>query len=293
MEMKYLRTFLELSKELNFTKTAEKLGYTQANVTFHIKTLEQELHAPLFNRLGKKITLTETGKKLLPMVIQMESLKKSILDIGNEDDETDTIRIGVCDSLCVTRVPNIISVYKEQHTAVNFSVEILKCSEFYQKLAEDQIDLAFTIGYLKKVNEIMHTAEIEEPIYVLCSSNNPLSKKKSLTPSDFSGIPLILAEKASYYRMNFEQDLVRNNITPHIMIETESIQAIKKLTESGLGVCILPGVAARDEIESGSLVILDYKCNYGIYSHIIWHSDKCLSNCQKNFLRFAETMITN
>lgn len=291
MEIKHLHTFLILSQELNFTRAAEKLGYTQSNVTFHIKALEQELHTPLFNRLGKNISLTDAGKNLLPLAAQMLALEKNILALQEEASGRGTIRIGVCDSLCVNRLPKIIYDYKKEHPYVNISLEILRCSEFYSKLAQDQIDLAFTIGYLRKEENILYAAEKEEPICVLSAPDFPLARKSHLTPMDFANVPLILAEKAAYYRVNFERDLIQNNIIPRIMVETESIQAIKRLTEKSLGVCIMPKVAALEELASGSLVILDYACNYGIHSHIIWHKDKHLSSCQQNFLNFAVSFL--
>ncbi len=292
MDLRYLKSFYILSQELNFTRAAEKLGYTQANVTLQIQSLEEEVHTQLFNRIGKNITLTETGKKLVPIVAKMINLEESIVHI--EDDEgSGTIRIGVCDSLCINRVPKIICKFKEQYPNVTFTLDILKCSEFYSKLTQNQLDLAFTIGYLKKEEHIYYSAEMEEKIAVLASPNHPLTKKNSLTAKDFSGIPLILAEKAAYYRINFERDLLINNITPMIIIETESIQAIKKLTENGLGISIMPEVAVQEELKNGALSVLNYSCNYDIYSHIIWHKDKQLSACQKSFISFAEKQIMN
>lgn len=71
-------------------------------------------------------------------------------------------------------------------------------------------------------------------------------------------------------------------------METESIQAIKNLTESGLGVCILPRVAANTEIELGKLIPLDYICDYYIQSQLIWHQDKWLSPIIKDFINITE-----
>ena len=293
MELKQIHTFLELSKTLNFTKAAEKLGYTQANVTIHIKQLEEELHTQLFNRMGKTITLTDAGLQLIPHATEMLHMEEKMLNVNANTKDFGSIRIGVCDSLCVYRLPKIIYQYKKVYPNVNVTLTILKCSEFYDALTLGQIDIAFTIGYLQKEKNIYYTAEKEEKIYVLASKEHPLTKKSNLSPTDFSGIPLILAEPAAYYRQNFLQDLIKNSILPQIMVETESIQAIKKLTEQGLGVCIMPEIAAIEDIESGILVPLDYICNYGIHSHIIWHKDKYLSSCQKEFINMASTHILN
>ena len=283
MELKQLKIFYSLAQELNFTRVAEKIGYTQANVTIQIKSLEDELQTKLFNRMGKQISLTEDGQKLLTLVSDMLKLEDSISHIKQDSVEQGSIRIGVCDSLCAFRLPNVISAYKKLYPQVEISLNILKCSEFYPLLLRNQIDIAFTIGYLRKEEDICYISETYEPIYVFASPSFSLAHKKGLTAKDFSGVPLILA---AYYRQNFEQDLIRANITPRIMVETESIQAIKKLTEKGLGVCVLPRIAAVEEIEQKRLVTLDYTCDYEIYSHIIWHKDKQLSPCQKEFLAF-------
>ncbi|MDD6038279.1 MAG: LysR family transcriptional regulator [bacterium] len=291
MELKQLDMFYSLAKELNFTRTAEKLGYTQANITIQIKALEEELKVPLFNRMGRQISLTDEGEKLLLLASQVLELKDTISHISENRVDVGRIRIGVCDSLCVTRLPKLIGSYKQLFPNIDITLNILKCSEFYPLLAKNEIDLAFTIGYLKKEEDICYTAERLEPICVLASPSHHLCDKKNLRAKDFQGVPLILAEQAAYYRQNFEKDLIRENITPRIMVETESIQAIKKLTEQGLGVCILPRIAATDEIDSGRLAVLDYRCDYGIYSHIIWHNKKRLSPCQREFLSYAAEVL--
>ena len=287
MELKQLKIFSVLAQELNFTRAAENLGYTQANVTIQMKSLEDELQTKLFNRMGRQISLTEDGEKLFGLTIEILGLVDTISNIKQKSVEKGSIRIGVCDSLCVSRIPEIISEYKKLYPNVEITLNILKCSEFYPLLLKNQIDVAFTIGYLRKEEDICYTAENMEPICVLSAPSFPLHKKKNLSVRDFSGVPLILTEKAAYYRQNFEQELIRGNVTPRIMVETESIQAIKKLTERGLGVCILPRIAALEEIEQKRLVVLDYECDYGIYSHIIWHKNKQLSPCQKEFLSYS------
>lgn len=67
MDLKNLKTFLVLCKIQNFTKTAKYLHYAQPNVTAQIKQLEKELNVQLFERLGKNVTLTSSGKELIPL----------------------------------------------------------------------------------------------------------------------------------------------------------------------------------------------------------------------------------
>jgi DNA-binding transcriptional LysR family regulator len=292
MDFKQLQTFYELSNELNFTRVADKLGYTQSCITLHIKKLEEELGVTLFDRIGRKVTLTEAGRGLVPTVSQILKLSQNFQELSGEDaGRAGTIRIGICDSLCIERMPAIIKAYKQVFPKVELHIRILKCSEFLHELRENKIDLAYTIGYLSKVPEIQFTAERIEPICVLAAREDPLALRKNLRPEDFAGVPLIMAEPAAYYRRNFLNDLERNAVTPKVILETESIQAIKNLTESGLGVCVLPKVAAGAEINTGRLIPLDYICDYDIRSQMIWHRDKWLSTAMKEFIRIAEEVI--
>lgn len=292
MDFKQLETFYRLSSVLSFTKTADELGYTQSCVTQQIKKLEEELGAPLFDRIGKKITLTEVGGRMIPLTLQILKMTQNFHRLSAEDvNDTRTLQIGVCDSLCIERMPAIVKAFRKNHGNVEIYLRILKCSEFLNELRENKIDLAYTIGYLNKIPEINYTGEAVEPIYVLASPDHPLASKKNLTPKDFSGVPLILTEPAAYYRRNFLNDLQRSGIEPKIVLETESIQAIKNLAASGLGVCILPKVAASGEMNDGKLVCLDYPCDYDIRSQLIWHRDKWLSPLMKDFIRTACQVI--
>jgi DNA-binding transcriptional LysR family regulator len=293
MDFKQLQTFYIVSKELNFTKAAQQLGYTQSCVTLHIQKLEEELGVPLFERIGKKVFLSDAGKNLLPTTMQLLKMTQNLKDITQKNSlETGSIRIGICDSLCIEKMPLIIKSFKHQYPNVDIYLKILKCSEFINELRENNIDLAYTIGYLNKIPEIQYCAEVTETICVLAAPDFPLTLKKNLYTKDFDGIPFILTESASYYRKNFLAELEQSAITPKIILETESIQAIKNLTESGLGVCILPQVAANAEIKAGKLVCLDYTCDYGIQSQLIWHRDKWLSPILNEFINITKEVAS-
>src|SRR5580698_9776358 len=70
MEVRQLQIFCALSEELNFTRTAEKVHTVQSNVTAQIKALEEELGTPLFDRLGRRVTLTDAGRRFQPFAEQ-------------------------------------------------------------------------------------------------------------------------------------------------------------------------------------------------------------------------------
>ena len=81
MDLRQLNAFLTITKLQNFTAAANSLGYAQSTVTTQIKLLEEELGVKLFERMGKSISLTYEGKKLLPYAKQMIKLDSDIKNV--------------------------------------------------------------------------------------------------------------------------------------------------------------------------------------------------------------------
>ncbi|MED0674399.1 LysR family transcriptional regulator [Aneurinibacillus thermoaerophilus] len=87
MEIRHLNTFKAVIQTGSFTKAAELLNYSQSTVTFHIKAIEEELGTPIFDRIGKRIFLTEAGEKLLPHAIQILNVFRNVKEATGEHGE--------------------------------------------------------------------------------------------------------------------------------------------------------------------------------------------------------------
>ena len=118
MDIKQLQTFLTASETLSFTQTAQLLDYAQSSITAQIKSLEEELGVVLFERLGKRITLSEEGKRLQQYAKKMLDLntemKKAVL---NEQAQA-VLKIGAQESQCVYRLPLILQQFQKFHPHV-------------------------------------------------------------------------------------------------------------------------------------------------------------------------------
>lgn len=81
MEMRHVKTFCAIVKYGNFSKAAHALGYAQSTVTAHMKALENDLHIPLFDRLGKKVLLTKAGHQFHPYALELLSIYEKAQEI--------------------------------------------------------------------------------------------------------------------------------------------------------------------------------------------------------------------
>lgn len=293
MDFKQLSAFVEISKIQSFTAAANTLGYAQSTVTTQIKLLEGELGVKLFERIGKNVTLTHEGKKLLPYAKQMLKLSHDVKNaVFNEEKPSGTLTIGAAESLCVIRLPEILKEYRKLYPDVDVSLKFGSCADFRHFLKNNIIDVAFSLGRKIDDDDFISEVEFDEPMLLLAYPGHPLIDKAEVLPKDIENVPLILTETGCSYRAAFENILNEYNVKANLVLETGSVQAIKQFTMSGLGITLLPKVAVKDEVAGGKLVPLNWKGpDFEIISQVLYHKDKWISPALKEFLRLSKRIM--
>src|SRR5271166_4714067 len=115
MEVRQLQIFRTLSEELNFTRTAEKVHTVQSNVTAQIKTLEEELGSPLFDRLGRRVSLTDAGRNFLPFAEQaLIAMEQGLRAVQTGAEPSGPLRIGAPESVLTYRLPLILRLFHKR-----------------------------------------------------------------------------------------------------------------------------------------------------------------------------------
>ena len=293
MDLKQLKSFLMISKLQSFTQSADALGYAQSTITTQIKLLESELEVKLFERMGKTVTLTHEGKKLLPYAKQMLKLASEIKSIkSNDSDPSGILTIGAAESLCVLKLPEILKEYRKLYPKVEVSLKFGNCTDFRHFLRDNIIDVAFSLGTKIVADDFITEIVFDEEMLLLTAPGHPLINKEVVYPKDIENEPLILTELGCSYRAVFENILRSYNIKPNMILETGSVQAIKQFTMSGLGLTLLPRVAVKEELAQGKMVTLNWSGpDFGIVSQVLYHKDKWLSPALKAFLNLSRNML--
>lgn len=289
MDMKQLNTFLTVGDLLNFTKAADRLGYAQSSITAQIQQLETELGTALFERIGKKVTLTDAGRRLVPyasQIIQLSNTMKTA--VSEKGGLTGTLTVGTAESLSIYRLPAVIKEYRKLFPEVNIELKLLNCTEFLPGLSNGSIDIAFAIGSRIETKYTVEVLELQEHIQVLAYPEHPLTRKKKIVPKDFDGEALLLTGRGCCYRGAFMKRLGDENVVPRVVLETDSIQVIKQAAMSGLGICVLPAVSVPEEVAEGKLAPLDFDTSYfKIVSQLFYHKDKWISPALSEFIRLS------
>jgi DNA-binding transcriptional LysR family regulator len=171
---------------------------------------------------------------------------------------------------------------------VEIFLTVLKDTNYLTLLINNTIDLAFVLDTPIDNDILVNASSYSEEISMVCAPSFSLSKKRKLSINDFTDMPFILTEKECCYRKQFEKDLNDVSISPKVILETSSPDVIKKITMSGIGVCILPKIVVQKELDNHTLVKLNYKKDYNIHAQLIHHKDKWISDILQDFITVAK-----
>lgn len=290
LEIKHLFTFLTAAKTLNFTQTARMLDYAQSSITAQIKSLEEELGTPLFERLGKRIFLTEAGLQLKYYAEKMIKLDKEMRDtVAGENELKPILTIGAQESQCTYRLPVILQKFKQLYPHVELIFKPVHTSEIAKNLLQtDTLDLAFITDTRKVVSTIHTETLLEEELVLVASPTHHLHRKEKLTLEEIVKETILLTEKGCSYRTQFESKFHQEGIYPDQVIEFVSIEAIKQCAIAGLGIALLPRMVVEKEINNESLLQLPISLALNqIFTEMAWHKDKHIPSYLEVFIQIV------
>ncbi|KZD45582.1 putative transcriptional regulator YwqM [Bacillus cereus] len=265
MEIRHLITFKTIVEKGGFNKTAEHLGYAQSSITTHIKELEKELGRPLFDRLGKKVMLTQYGHEFLSYATKIIELHNQSLNIDKEPQGD--LTLGISESLTIGRIPSILLEYKTKYPKVNLALKSLENYDVTKSLQNGEIDIALLLEKDGWRQEELHSEKLIRERMVLIS---PLNEALFHTA--------LYSELRCSYKSVFDEYIRHQEIDIKESLEFQSIEAIKQCVKSGLGVSLVPYFSVKEELESNKLKGKFVSQQHSsISTYLTYHKDKWLS----------------
>jgi len=279
MELKHLQTFLAVARLLNFGGAAQALNYSQSTVSEHIQTLEADLGARLFERLGKRVFLTEAGRKLRPLAERMVRDAAEIEGMFKDGGVVSgCLNIGSTESLCVFWLPPLLKEYRIRYPKVQINIKVGNCVDFPAWLQENDIDVAFTLNNELWQQQLRQIDLFRGETVFIAAPDHELAANPVLAPQDLAGQTLILPEGYSSYPMDLKKLLESEGVRGNSSMEFGSLEAIKHCVKSGLGISLLPKMAVEADLQGGELVSLHWSGQpLPIQAQMIFHRNKWLS----------------
>lgn len=240
MELRQLRYFLKAAELLNFTDAAKQLYITQSTLSQQIKQLETELNVLLFDRIGKKVFLTEAGNEFLPFAKQ--TIGDADLAVQRIQDlqgiRTGSLRIGITYSLSFGLAPIILRFMKE-YPNIKLEVFYNTAQELLQMLKDRELDFVLSFSMTVKDEQIEETDLYEVPLCAIVHLRHPLAFQKNISLKELKQYSLVLPSRGLSARSALNDLLQTNDLKLDPHLEMNDANILLQLVESSLYVTVL------------------------------------------------------
>jgi DNA-binding transcriptional LysR family regulator len=293
MEIRQLEIFRALAQELHFTKAAARVHCVQSNVTTQIRALENELGARLFDRLAKRVVLTDAGLRFLPYAERvLATLEEGRVSVGQNTTPSGPLRIGTPESVLTYRLPRILARFRKLYPKVELIFRPYLDQGLVHLIESGELDLAVWMGDTIQQRRLRTLSLRNEKLVFIAAPKHPLTAKKRVTPHDLTGQTLLLTEAGCSYRRKLDQLLSIMSVRPESITEFSSVEAIKECVSLGMGLGLLPEIVVARELALKQVVALAWTgSDMDMATYVVWHKDKWISPALGAFISLLEQML--
>ncbi len=255
-----LRIFLKVAENQSFTQAGEVLFLTQPAISLQIKTLEKDLGVSLFERTGKKVLLTEAGRRLLPLALsitrQMDEARATVLPCAGGPQGH--LRLGASMTIGTYLLPPVLADYRRSHPRITGSLAVRNTHQILHDLKTSEIDLGLIEGEPTKTQGLsLERSFLQHDRLVLIDSVSfPKIEKTGPIPLvELGSLPAIGREPGSGTRQIIEKELIEKGFPPdffQVIMTVDSPEAIKDLVALGTGIAFISALSIRPE-DSGRI----------------------------------------
>ncbi|GMQ89588.1 MAG: LysR family transcriptional regulator [Gammaproteobacteria bacterium] len=255
--MRQLSVFEAAARLLSYTRAAEELHLSQPAVSMQIRQLEDQAGLQLFEKLGRKLHLTEAGRELFQYT-------RSILHDLHEVEEvmealkglnTGQLNIGVASTVNYF-APRLLAAFSQRYPGISLSLEANNRENLIHMLNANEKDLVL-MGSPPEQIDLESEPFLENPLVVIAPPEHPLANERGIPLQRLAEETFIMREAGSGTRAAMERFFSEQGITLKAGIQMTRNEAIKQAVRAGLGLSIVSIHSIELELETKRLVVLD------------------------------------
>jgi DNA-binding transcriptional LysR family regulator len=286
--------FLEVARQLSFTKAGQTLFLSQSAVSKQVKVLEEYYKTGLFERLGNSVVLTPAGELLYQKLLLAKQLQH---DLHQEfttlsEDFSPQMRmvIGASTTISLYIIPPVLSAYLSKFPNTQLTLKNRNSENILKALLEHEIDLGIIEG-IHKVSNVTYTPLLTDEVVAVCSARNPLHRDE-LVAQDLLHIPVALRESGSGTLAVLEEALATHRIKLTdlpVKVRLGGTEALKNFVRVDTCLAFLPRQAVMKELTSGELIEVPVR-DLNLVRHFDFVQRKGTENNvpYKSFVQFAQ-----
>ena len=289
MNLRFLRTFVEIADNAGFARAATRLNLTQSAASRQIQALEDELGLQLFTRTGRSVRLTSEGEDLLMrsrrLLFDADAIgqRASALKTG----EVGVLRVGATPQVIENLLADFLLRYRKRHTGVEVHLVEDGGSRLPGRLERGDINVA-----LMPADENRFSGRILYPMHVLAvfPAGHRLSRRKVLEVVELANEPLLRLTSSFASHDWFEAACRVAHIRPRVLLESVAPQTLIALARTGHGVAVVPSPVKIPRSGVRAAVLLHRGVPIGRWTVLAWDSQRFLPPYA---VQFAEELVAH
>ena len=258
MTLRQLEVFLAIARAHSYRQAAEALHTSQPALSQHVRELEGELGARLFDRLSRGVMLTEAGRLLEERAKRVFATLTDVREVLGELQglQRGSLLVGASTTPGIYVLPAVIGEFRRRHAAIDLRLRIANSRVIEEAIRAHEVDLGVVGGHGLAPGEECLAAGLVDELVLIVSPRHRWARRREVAPADLSDEPLLVREEGSATRRVTERALEQAGVRWRASMELDHTEAIKQAVMAGLGVAFVSVHAVRGEVSSRRLVAL-------------------------------------
>ena len=254
--LRQLRVFESAARHLSLTRAAEELHLTPPAISIQIRQLEVHANVKLFERVGRRLKLTDAGEEVLAHTRQVlghiRAAEEAIAGLGSlEQGLLDVGVINAGDHF----FPWLVAAFRERHPRIRIRLSVGNRDDLLERLAAHALDLA-VMSHPPTERGFAAAAFAPHPHVIVARADHPLARRRRIPLASIAEEPLLTREPGSATRIAMEQAFAEARVVPRIEMEIASNETIKQAVAAGLGLGFLSQHCIESEAAMRRLAVL-------------------------------------
>ncbi len=254
MNLYHLQYFLAVTRRKSFSLAAKDMHVTQPTISNGVRELERTLGVRLFNRGSRHVSLTMEGRALVSYAVRIQDLtEEAEIRLSRGDIfPGEGFTFGATDAAVTYLLPDILREYVEQYPDLELSVRVSPSHYLAEELLSNRSEFALiTLPYSHPRVETLPV--YSDSMSLVVGSNHSFVDKDKVALKDVAKQPLILFHEDSVSRRIVDDKFAEIGVSPRVVMEMRSPEAMRKLVETGVGISFLPSMTTRESVRAGTL----------------------------------------
>lgn len=285
MTLRHLEIFAEVRRMESITKAADSLNMAQPAVSRVIRELESYYGVRLFERMNRKLYITEAGEQLFSYADGIISQYYEARDVLQDREMTAKLRIGSNISCAQKLMPELLGRFVKRYPEIPVCVKVANSQEIERKLLLNELDFGFMDAPAQPEAFISHKIR-EDAVRIVCAKEYPIEAK--VTFEQFKRHPLLVRETGSGSRQILEQWFAMEGERPNIVMESSDGHSLKEICRCGFGLLILTESMIEGWAEENEFRTVEVAGNHGKRSCcLVYHKSKYLTRSMRYFKEYT------